>query len=62
MLGVTAKVLLPISPDRDGKVRIEIHGYTVDLRAGINQGETIPSHAEVLIIEHLGSRVIVERI
>ena len=62
IVGATATVLLPISAERDGKVRLEVRGYTVDLRAGIRRGQTIPEDQQVLIIEHHGSRVIVEAI
>ena len=62
LTGVTATVLLPITSERDGKVRIEVRGYSMDMRAGVLGHEPIPEDAEVLVVEHQGHRLIVEAI
>lgn len=48
--GLRARVLLACAPDRVGKIRLQLKGQTVDLRATSVAG-TLPEGAEVTVIE-----------
>ena len=58
-LGAEAKVLLPISKERDGKVRVVIRGNAHDLRA-TTEGDPLQPGQKAAVIRHLGDRVLVE--
>jgi hypothetical protein len=48
--GMRARVLLACAPDRQGKIRIQLRGQTVDLRATSEAG-TLPEGAEVIVVD-----------
>lgn len=48
-LGMTAKVLLPISNQEKGKVRLIVKGQAIDMEANTNDQEELPRGAEVLV-------------
>jgi hypothetical protein len=48
--GRRARVLLPCGPDLQGKIRLQLRGQTVDLRATAEAG-TFPEGAEVVVID-----------
>ncbi|MCA9524556.1 MAG: NfeD family protein [Myxococcales bacterium] len=54
LVGSEAKVLLPISPENPGKIRIERRGEMIDIVASCDEG-TLPIGADVLIISIDGS-------
>lgn len=60
-IGKTARVLVPVAPGKPGKVRLEIHGSTVDLLAESHDDKTYDTRDEVLIIEIDGARARVRR-
>jgi hypothetical protein len=48
--GHRARVLLPCAPDRPGKIRLELGGQQVDMKA-TTAGAPIPEGAEVVVVE-----------
>lgn len=48
--GHRARVLLACAPDRPGKIRLQLKGQTVDLRATSESG-TLPEGTEVVVID-----------
>jgi membrane protein implicated in regulation of membrane protease activity len=48
--GRTARVLLPCTPDRRGKIRVSLRGHQVDMMALSENGE-IPEGREVLVVD-----------
>jgi membrane protein implicated in regulation of membrane protease activity len=48
--GRRARVLLPCAPDRPGKIRLELGGQQVDMKA-TTSGPPIPAGAEVVVVE-----------
>lgn len=57
--GATADVLLPITSDRQGKVRVTLKGRTLDIRA-VSRGRDLGPGDRALVVEHRGDHVIVE--
>jgi membrane protein implicated in regulation of membrane protease activity len=48
--GRRARVLLPCSPERPGKIRLELGGQQVDMQA-TSEGPPIPAGTEVVVID-----------
>ena len=48
--GSTARVLLPISPEIPGKIRVNMKGTSVDIAARTTEGLTIERGTEVLVV------------
>jgi membrane protein implicated in regulation of membrane protease activity len=48
--GRRARVLLPCAPERPGKIRLELGGQQVDMKA-TTSGPAIPAGAEVVVVE-----------
>lgn len=49
--GTIAKVLLPISPDAPGKIRVNIKGSSIDMQAVTHDAGVVPRGAEVLVVK-----------
>ncbi len=50
LAGLEAEVLLPLGPDRTGKIRVQAHGQILDLPAVTQEHRTLPPGERVLII------------
>jgi hypothetical protein len=48
--GRRARVLLPCAPDRPGKIRLELGGQQIDMKA-TTSGPAIPAGVEVVVVE-----------
>ncbi|MEO6774546.1 MAG: hypothetical protein ABI467_16255 [Kofleriaceae bacterium] len=61
LVGVTGTLLLPVGPDKPGKVRVDIKGRQVDFVANlIEAGAELPTGTQVLIVAEgeLGSLLV----
>jgi membrane protein implicated in regulation of membrane protease activity len=56
LVGMTATVTLPISPQRPGEVMIAIRGGTEAFTAVCD--EPIVKHARVVVVDHLSARTV----
>ena len=50
LVGTSATVVLPIAPDKPGKVRVEIKGRAEDFVAHVDDGPSLPSGTSVLVV------------
>ena len=57
--GAEAQVLLPISPERAGKVRVSIRDRTLDIKA-LSEHQTLAPGDRALVVDFQGTHVIVE--
>ena len=57
--GTTARVLLPVSSERPGKIRVNVKGSSVDIAARSREGETIERGTEVLVVRMGGGEALV---
>jgi membrane protein implicated in regulation of membrane protease activity len=48
-IGATGRVLLPIDPGQIGKVRLQIHGHTIDFLAQTEDERPLAIHQQVLV-------------
>lgn len=51
LVGSEARVLLPVGPEKMGKVRMLSQGQDIDLPAITHQGALLPIHARVLVVD-----------
>jgi len=61
-LGKTARVLVPVTREGVGKVRVQIKGSTVDVLATTDEDAPVQAREEVMIIEMDGTRARVARV